>query len=128
VPVEWEREGRIFVMRMRGSYPADALIHRLDEILALDDFPAGAGLMLDMREAESVLNRSTREMRDVTEYFAAHSEPFGHRVALLVEGLARYGLMRMAAAWADLEGVDAGVFRDEDKALAWLQSRAEAAG
>lgn len=118
----------MFRMRVVGAYPSQALMRALDEILASDDFPAGAGLLLDMRKSESVFDRSTREMRDITEYFASHAEPLGNRIALLVEGLARYGLMRMAAAWADLAGVEAGVFRDEAKARAWLEAKAEAAG
>jgi hypothetical protein len=38
----------------------------------------------------------------------------------------RYGLMRMAAAWADFHGVEAGVFLDEAKARAWLLARSAA--
>lgn len=122
--MEWEREGSTFVVTPIGRYPAQDLADALDEILAVEDFPCDAGIVLDVRRAESLLDRSWREIADITRNFAASSDAFGRRCALVVEGLLRFGLMRMASAWASAHGVEARIFRDEGKARDWVRAAA----
>lgn len=120
MPVSFERDGRLFVVRAVGQYPAAGMKSALDEIMALPDFPGDALLLVDMSRADSVLQHSIGELKDVARHFSVHAVSFQSQTALLVSGLARYGLMRMASVWVEPEGVSARVFRDEQAARDWL--------
>lgn len=122
MPVHVRREEELFCIECVKSYPADELLGALDQILATPDFPEGARLLLDLRLADSVIRRPRSELKHIAYKFVPRAAAFGGRCALLVEGLARYGLMRMAATWMQLEGIDARVFRDLEEAKRWLVS------
>jgi hypothetical protein len=95
------------------------VIAAFHSIIDSDDFPKPARILLDLRKAGSVLKRSISDLKRIAATFVEHSCLFDNRVALLVDGLARYGLMRMAAAWVERDGVSAAVFRDPDEARRW---------
>lgn len=114
------REGRIYTVVASGSYSTLDLRRALEDILAREDFPPDARIMLDIRAADSVVHRRVDELRSVTEHFLSHADRFGGQAAIVVRGAARYGLMRMAATWAELAGVHVFVTRDVDEARARL--------
>jgi hypothetical protein len=120
MPVAAQLEGALFVVRCVGEYGVDELLSCVDRSLAAPGFPEHAHALLDVREAQSLLSRSVSDLRRVAFHFLHHRERFGNRGALVVEGLARYGLMRMASTWVHLRGIDMRVFRNEPEARAWL--------
>jgi hypothetical protein len=128
MPVSARLEGDILVVRCVGEYGVDELLACFDRTVVAPGFPKHAHALLDVREAQSLLQRPTADLRRVAFHFLNHRERFGNRGALLVDGLARYGLMRMAATWIHLQGVDMRVFREEALAKAWLQGEAPEAG
>lgn len=79
--------------------------------------------VLDVRESESVLGRSIADMRAIADSFMQRAALTDRRLALVAEGPARFGLMRMAATWVELAGIEAKVFRDLGEAQAWALSR-----
>lgn len=115
-----ERNGRLVSIRCVGHYGADELTAHLDRHVDDPALPPDARILLDLRESESVKDRSVGTLREMADYFVARAPRFGNRAALVVEGALRYGLMRMAAAWVEVHGVDAQVFRDEGEARRWL--------
>jgi hypothetical protein len=125
VPVEQTLEGDLALVRCVGVYTTDALIGALNSLLSNPDLPEHAQILLDLRNSQSVLNRSIPELRRIATTFVGVAGRFDHRCALLVRGAARYGLMRMAAVWAELRGVEARVFRDEQEARNWLLRQPE---
>lgn len=119
------------MVRCEGEYEIADIKAALHAFLEDPALPPDAEMLMDVSRADSMLHKPVGPMRELARYYAARSEAFGSRTALVVEGLARYGLMRMAAVWASIEGVDARVFRDENEAAAWLladQSRSGARG
>lgn len=128
MPVSARLEGDLLVVTCVGEYSADELLACFDGAVAAKDFPERAQALLDVSEAQSLLYRPIADLRRVAFHFLRYRERFGNRGALLVEGLARYGLMRMASTWVHLKGVDMRVFRNETEARAWLQGDAPEAG
>jgi hypothetical protein len=114
------REGRLVVVQCIGQYSPDDIFQRLDEAERAPNYPEEPEMLLDVRNAQSVLRRPSRELRGVTHRFARRAARYGHRCAILVEGRLRYGLMRMAATWIGFENVDARVFTSEPEAKQWL--------
>jgi hypothetical protein len=120
MPVSAHIEGELLIVRCVGEYSADDLIGTLDAALADPKLPARAHILLDVREAQSLLRRPTRELRRIASQWVIRAPRFDNRAALLVEGLARYGLMRMASTWVSFQGIDVHVFQDEQAAHTWL--------
>jgi hypothetical protein len=120
--VRVDRDGRVFTIVCEGTYAADDLIEAFDAIVARADLPEDPVLVLDVRRSESLLSRSITELRRVAQHFTSHARHVGRRLAIVVEGPARYGLMRMAAAWASFDGSDVRVFLDRDEAVRWLSA------
>jgi len=123
VPVVAAREGELVLVRCIGVYSTDELIGVFSSLLSAPDLPERAALLLDLCESQSVLGRSIPDLRRIATTFTAVAGRFDRRCALLVRGSARYGLMRMAAVWVDLQGVEARVFREEREAREWLLGR-----
>jgi hypothetical protein len=120
VPVATTREGRLYIITFAGTYSPDEVIGSFRSIVDADDFPKNARLLLDLRNADSVLERSISDLKLIAEHFVDNARSFDDRVALVVDGLARYGLMRMAAAWVERDWVSAPVFRDMAEARRWV--------
>jgi len=123
MPIAVTVEGRLVTFRCTGSYRVDELFEAWDRVTCAVDFPAPAACVLDMRASDSVLVRPVVELRKIASFFTQRAEVVDRRVALVVEGKARYGLMRMAATWVELNGVQANVFRDLSEAQRWALSR-----
>ena len=129
MPVTVARDANVFILRAEGTYTAAEMIRAFDGILATPGFPGGAAILLDVRRSESVLSRPVAEMRAITGHFERHAARFGNRVGLLVDGGARYGLMRMASAWVGMRGIQARVDTDPAPLIRWLKgTAAEPAG
>lgn len=117
--MSYRLEGRLLVVIAEGHYPVQELKDVFEGAMRDPELPADARLVVDVSRSESLIRRSTPELRELERFFLGHAPRVGGRVALVVEGLVRFGLMRMAAAWVDLAGYQARVFRDLEQARAW---------
>jgi hypothetical protein len=120
MPVSVHIEGRVCVLRCEGEYEIDEATSALDELVRSQELPGDAELLLDVRAADSMVRSSVGELRSVAEFFVERASAFENRCAILVDRPVHYGLMRMAAAWVELQGVEAAVFRNETEARDWL--------
>lgn len=115
--VAYEVDGCLITLRCRGRYSIDTLVEVIDKLLSSAEHPRWR-VLLDARASDSLLTRSTDELREISEFITKRSSKV-ERVAILVDGLLRYGLMRMASSWVN-HLIDVQVFREMDQAHAWL--------
>ena len=120
MPVAYEFDDRVIVMRMVGKYTATDLRKAILEALDDASVPDGAVLLFDMRTSTSVGDRTADEVREMARFLAAHGRRFGNRLAMVTGDDLSFGLMRLGSATANSNGVNAEVFRDMDAARRWL--------
>lgn len=78
--------------------------------------------LMDVTQSRSLAERSVEEVKSMAAFFASHADTLNGRLAILAtEGL-YYGLMRIAAAYAECSNLTTKVFSDCDAALAWLHN------
>jgi hypothetical protein len=123
VPVWYTLEDRLLTIRCEGTYSVDELRNPWLAVAERSDLQLPIACVLDMRESESVLNRSIGQLRAIADSFVLRAHVTGKRLAIVSSGGARFGLMRMASTWAELAGSEVRVFRDLDEAQAWALSR-----
>lgn len=107
-----------------GQYSIDDVFEPFDRLVQehrQSGRPPLPGILLDVRESESLLSRPASETRRVIAHFREHASVFNSRVGIVVRGHARYGLMRMATTWATIAGFDARVFWELEDGIAWLR-------
>ena len=120
VAIRIERNGDVFTVVAEGAYTREEMQGALNDVLASPDLPPHPGLLLDLRRSESMLRRSIPDMRAISHHFLVNADRFDRRVGLLVEGVTRYGLMRMVSMWLESAGIDARVSRDDGELHRWL--------
>ena len=123
VPVGYTLVDRLLTIRCEGTYSVDEMRGPWLAITERSDLPLPLACVLDMRASDSVLNRSIAEMRGIADSYLLRAHMTDKRIAIVTTGGARYGLMRMAATWAELAGIEVRVFRELEPAQAWVVSQ-----
>lgn len=121
MPVAYEFDDRVIVLRMVGKYAASDIRKTILDALADVRLPKGAVLLFDLRESTSLRDRTADEVREMARFLAAHGPRFGNRLAMVTGDDLAFGLMRLGSATANSGGVDAEVFRDMGAARRWLE-------
>ncbi|GAC1480347.1 MAG: hypothetical protein NVS1B4_25460 [Gemmatimonadaceae bacterium] len=120
MPVTFDRDNGILILRMVGSYqPAD--IHdALVTGLAKGGSADVVGLLFDVSASESLGRRSPEDIQKMAIFLGKHRHAFRSRAALLAKTDLAYAFMRMGSVRVSSEGVTTEVFRDESAARQWL--------
>ncbi len=93
----------------------------MDAVLRDSAFRHGYGFLLDRSQITTAAE--TEYIRRIVEYVRAHEHQLSSsRVAVLVQGVAPYGMARMAQILLDQTKSDPQVFSSRDEALEWLSS------
>ncbi len=113
------------VVRLRcpdgGSF-ADH-VAALRDLACSPELALGIPVLLDARDLRLLPNAAEAE---VLAGLLANQGVLGrHRVAVVVNAGAQYGVARMVCTLAELRGADAKVFTEEPQALSWLVGAAE---
>jgi hypothetical protein len=111
---------RLVLMRTEGQAPLDEWFTRFDEAVANPEFGPGFAFICDRTGAAEVPNAAAA--RTWAQQFGnrVRSLGGGARLAIVVAEPAVYGMVRMAAILAEMEGATVGVFYSEAEALEWL--------
>jgi len=121
MPVELNfAEPSLFTMRAYGAVTYQEVRLAIDELLAHSRFRAGAAVFIDNRGVTSA--PSVAEVAAIANHF---SEVFARgvtRLALLSDSEEVHTLAQLFASFASTVGADARGFRDEQKALDWLNA------
>jgi hypothetical protein len=120
VPVTYTLVDRLLTIRCEGTYSVEELRRPWNDVAAMRDLQLPIACVLDIRESESILRRSVADMRGIAESFLQRAAITDRRLAIVTSGAARFGLMRMAATWVELAGIEAKVFRDLEEAKSWV--------
>jgi hypothetical protein len=118
--VPMETELQVVRVRCRGGGSLDEHVAVMRDLAADPVLAPGAAVLLDLRDATFVLNVGDAER--LASLLADERILGAHRVALVVQSGAHYGMARMVCTFAELRGGDAGAFSDERAALSWLQT------
>ena len=120
MPVTCEFDGTALLVRLAGVYGLAELRAPIAAALAEPRTRPLTGVLIDMRESESVTMRTLGDITAIIGFLAYHGRSFGNRVAFLVSGDAQYAVARMATADLHTGGVAASVFHQADEARRWL--------
>jgi hypothetical protein len=112
----------IVTIRLAGEYMIADAKTAIRMVVPGDKY-AVRGTLIDLRESRSLATRSRAELETIGTYLADLREELGGRVAIVVGGQLAYGLTRVAAAWAGVNGLPIRTFFDETSAVAWLSDR-----
>jgi hypothetical protein len=126
MPVEWDRRGRVVVIRTIGNYANAELRAAIDQVAADPDLPAQAGLVFDGTRSEAPISKQDVDWR-VAMLRSLPSRGFSSRVAIVVRADERYrfGLARQLSMLVEQHGVELKVFPDVEGATAWLSGTAD---
>jgi hypothetical protein len=122
MPVGYDFDDDMIVVRMIGKYTTHDVKSAILDALDDERLPQRAVLLFDLRESQSLQDRTADEVRDMARFLASHARRFGNRLAMVTTGDMAFGLMRLGAAAAESGGMAAQVFRDMSTARAWLRS------
>jgi hypothetical protein len=112
------------VIAAMGEYEREEFHSVLERTLAaLSDRPA-PGLLIDLSRSIAVKRRTNAEVFSFGTMMLSHRARFESRLAIVAAPDVTFGLMRMGLARADEHGLDAQVFREYERALAWLEAAA----
>ncbi len=77
--------------------------------------------LMDVTQSRSLAERSADDVKSMAAFFASHADALHGRLAILAtEGL-YYGMMRMAASYAESPNLLTKVFTDRRAAVDWLR-------
>lgn len=125
MPVTYRFDDNIFVLELTGHYSVDEMKTKILEALDDPSFPADAVLLMDLRLDESVQERTTQELRDMSFFFSDFKDRINRRMCMVASNDLAIGLMNMAKVYDYNKGITSKVFNDMDKGLAWLLSGAQ---
>jgi len=126
MPVEWDRRGRVVVIRTIGNYSNAELRAAIDQVAADPELLAGTSLAFDGTRSEAPISKQDVEWR-VGMLRSLPSRGFSSRVAIVVRADERYrfGLARQLSMLVEQHGVELKSFPDVEAATAWLSGTAD---
>jgi hypothetical protein len=110
----------IVTVRLGGRYGVEDGQVALRAVLPDPTAIRVRGTVIDLRESTDFPKRSRAELESVGTYVATLREELGGRLAIVVRDQVGYGLSRVLAAWAGVNGLPVRSFFDERGAIAWL--------
>lgn len=108
---------QIVRVRAHGEIDVSTCAGALRHVARDPQLESGMKLVMDLREVS--LDLSPEECRDMGQLHAQLLS--SHRSAVLVSSPLAFGLVRMMAAHATMDGATVMPFYDEGEALAWLR-------
>jgi len=123
IVTQFDKKAKIRIHRVKGIVKLQSLLQTLKGIYSASDFQADLNSLWDMREADisSFVTADVEQVRDlVGKFWGTGGES---RSALVVTGNFEFGLSRMYELLLQSKTTsEVQVFRDLDKAKAWLAS------
>jgi hypothetical protein len=123
MPVTYSIGSNLLLMTAAGEYEPQDLPRTF--LAALNDpaCPAHVALLLDVRPSSMLATRSMDDIRAIGQFLGPYAERIGGRCAVVTGTEVQYGLGRMGSIYMESVGVEAGIFRDMESAMEWLNTR-----
>ncbi len=122
MPVTHRFQGKLLVVETKGAYEQEELKAAFEAGLASPDLPRDVGFVLDIRNSTMLNDRSTAEIEQLATFIGERGAQFNSACAIVAEEGLQYGLMRMAAVFAEDRGLKCGVFTKLYDAITWLEN------
>ena len=119
MPLSYEIVGGLLVVTAAGDYSFEEIRGLLDRAVADTRGASPMAVLADARASRK--NPPVSELRATASYIGTIRHAFGPRVAIVVGRASHYGLGRMLQAFLEPEGLDLRIFRDLERARAWLE-------
>jgi len=117
LPVTYQIRGAAVRIRASAHYTVDDVFDAAREALESHGRPDRVMLLLDLTESKE--SRTHEEIQDIADRVGAlRAKTAG--LAVFASDPMRYGLSRMMASYAELQGHEIPVFRDEEEIAEWL--------
>ena len=122
MPVTYDFDGSILVMRMAGEYLLIEI--RIALAAALDEAESRiiTGLLLDTSESQSIATRSLGDITSIVGFLAYHSQAYARRAALVASTDVAFGVLQIADPDFEVAGVETRLFRSYDEGMQWLKT------
>jgi hypothetical protein len=113
-----ELDSRVVTVRCPAGASADDVFRAVRDLSAGPSLVPGAPILLDAHAAS--FYPEPELVHEIAALLSGERFLRGHRVALVVQPGAQFGLARMVCTVAELRGGRAGAFHDERPAVTWL--------
>jgi hypothetical protein len=120
VPLVCRIEQDVLVIESNGAHTRQEMEAAVLGGIARPDASELKGVLVDLRNSRSILERSSKELHEAAAYYASHKDQIGGRVAIVAASDASYGLGRMASVTAEDLGLRVFVCRDLTQAWEFL--------
>ena len=123
MPVTYSIRSNLLLMTAAGEYAPQDLPRTF--LAALNDpaCPDPVALLLDVRASSMLATRSMDDIRAIGQFLGSYAERIGGRAAVVTGTEVQYGLGRMGSVYMESVGIEAGIFRDMESAMEWLNAR-----
>lgn len=120
VSVRWfvEEQGTVLRVVLDPGYRNRELLSAFEHALANQELRLPVRVLLDARQSTAAPDHN--ELRARASFITNRPDVFATRVAVLVRDRLRFGLVRVAAAYAEASGSTVRAFYDEPQARRWL--------
>jgi len=121
-----DREDRIVYGVIKGEVDVNEVLAGLEDVISRDDYEPELDGITDLRDMRWESDQG--DLRRLVHFLIEHREKIGKsRSAVVVSSDRAYGMTRMFEVFSEQAPIKVRVFRDFDKAKAWvLESRHEA--
>ncbi|MEZ5066209.1 MAG: hypothetical protein R3B81_15895 [bacterium] len=120
MPLRIRIENPIVYADFEGETTDAEILTEIHRVWADPALPISFGLLIDVRRSESLGRRSPEKIQSLVSLLIPYVDRFRRRFAVVVAEDVQFGMVRMAAAFADFQHISIEVFRDLDSARAWL--------
>ena len=110
---------RLVLLRTEGRQDLDEWFARLDEAASHPEFGPGFSFLCDRTGTVDVPDAEMARAW-ATRYATRINQAGGGRLAVIVDQPVVYGMVRMAAIFAEIKGANVAVFYSAAEALEWL--------
>lgn len=122
ITYSYDPDSGILRTRCTGRVTLEDTLEHFDQVASDPNVPAGCKALLDLTQMESL--PETRQVRSVADALDRRPKPLRSEPWAIVAGRdAMYGLSRMFQVFLEQAGIESRVFRSEEEAERWLQSR-----
>jgi len=120
VPITHCYRNGILEMKVTGLFSTPYIFDVYEEAIRVYDLHPPTPVFIDVRESQR--ETASAEIQSIAERFAKFLTHIGPRFAVVTgwDDL-RYGLTRVFATFAEMEGCQIQVFREAEEAWAWLR-------
>ena len=120
MPVTLRHDDNIIVIEMSGAYKQEEARAVISKTFTDASLPKNAVLMIDLTKSESIVQRSSDDIKALADYINSFREYFNYRLALVTPDNLKYGLMRMTAVTGEQLGIEIKIFQEYSQARQWL--------